>query len=579
MSQTTNFDKAINEILAAIVPHQKTCLQCRQFFDIFKEDIDFYRKFKVAPPTLCPACRFQRRLGSRINLLPIFYKKTCSAPGHTEKIISFYSERNPVKVYDDQYYFSDNWDGLQWGRDYDLSQPFFEQFRQLALAVPHKSLFHDPRSINCDYVVGGIASKNCYYVAVPYRSENVYYGSVPAYCKDCLEVMDSDDCEQCYEIVYCESCYKCHFCYECRDCLDGWFLYDCRGCSHCFGSTNLRNKQYYFFNQPLSKEQYQQKIKIIKTASRKILMDCQTRFAEVLKSAIRRGVNNIKTENCLGDLLRNCRDCFYCFRAVKGGIEDSRYVSDADKVTDFMDVFGSSCSSLCYESTGIGDSSNIKFCLHSRSDCQNLEYCQECSNCQDCFGSVGLKNKRHCIFNKQYNEHDYWQLVDKIKSQMLKADEYGEFFPLSISQAPYNDSSAVIEFPLNKEEVLRNNWHWQDEAPSDLDLSEFQTVKAADLPDDITDVKDDVLDKVIICEQTGQPFRLTKFELDFYRHSKLPLPTVHPLQRIKNKFVFRHPFKLWQYPCSLCGQTMFSVWDPAKKYKVYCERCYLDEVV
>jgi len=579
MSQTPIFDKAINEILIALSPHQRTCPQCGSVFDIFQEDIEFYKKLKVSPPTLCPSCRLQRRLGHRLNLLPIFYKKTCAAPNHQEKILSFFSEKNPVKVYDDQYYFSDKWEALECARDYDFQKTFFEQFHQLALVVPHKALFHDPKSVNCDYVVGGVASKNCYYVGVPYRSENIYYGSVPAYCKDCLEVMDSDNCEQCYEIVYCEHCYNCHFCQECRDCLNSWFLYDCRGCSFCFGCVNLRNKQYYFLNQPLNKEEYQHKINEIKTESRKVLREYQTKFSEILHGAIRKGINNVRAQNSLGDLLRNCRNCFYCFRILSGGGESLRYVSDAEKVADLMDVFGSTNSSLCYESTGIGDSSQIKFSLHLRANCREMEYCVECQNSQYCFGCIGLKNKQYCIFNKQHSEQDYWQTVDKIKSDMLERGEYGQFFPLSISLMPYQDSTAQIEFPLTKEEIIKNNWHWQDEVASDIDLSKFQTVKTEGLPDDIVDVSDDILDKVILCEQTGKPFRLTKFELDFYRSHKLPLPAVHPLQRIKNRFAFRHPFKLWQYPCSNCGRMMYSGWDPAKKYKVYCERCYLDKVV
>lgn len=167
-SKTPNFDKSLNEILENLRPHQRTCQQCEKVFNIFEEDIEFYKKLRVPPPKLCSECRLQRRLGWRINFLPIFYKKTCFTPGHKEKIISFYSEENPVKIYDDDYYLSDKWDALEFGRDYDFSKPFFEQFQQLSLAVPHQSLHKDPKSVDCDYVVSGVSSKNCYYVAVPF---------------------------------------------------------------------------------------------------------------------------------------------------------------------------------------------------------------------------------------------------------------------------------------------------------------------------------------------------------------------------------------------------------------------------
>jgi len=361
--------------------------------------------------------------------------------------------------------------------------------------------------------------------------------------------------------------------------LDSWFLYDCRNLSHCFGCTNLRNKQYYFFNQPLTKEEYEQKMSQINTASRKVLAEYQQKFAQILKTAIHRGVNNVKAENCLGDLLHNSRNCFYCFKSFKGGVEDSRYICDVEKASDLMDVFGGNNFSLCYESTGIAESQSIKFSLHIRNNSQNLEYCQECQNCQDCFACIGLKNKKYCIFNQQFSEMAYWQMLDKIKTEMLRKGEYGEFFPLSISLAPYYDSSAQVEFPLTKEEILNNGWRWQEQVKSDIDLSQFAVIQAKDLPDDIANVSDDILNKVVICEQTQKPFRLTGLELDFYRKHNLPLPIIHPLQRLKNRFAFRHPFRLWQYPCSLCGQPMHSCWDPAKHYKVFCDPCYLKEIV
>ncbi|MDD5750850.1 MAG: hypothetical protein PHU56_04405, partial [Candidatus Pacebacteria bacterium] len=219
MSQTPVFDKAIDEILVSLKPHKKTCAQCGQVFDVFQEDIEFYKVFRVPPPTLCPRCRLQRRLGHRLNFVPVFYKKSCSAPGHNEKLVSIYSEENPVKVFDSDYYFSDEWDPLGYGRDYDLNRPFFEQFYKLSSVVPHLVIHRDFRNVDCDYTTGGASAKNCYWVGVPYYSENVYYSSVPAYCRDCLDISDGSGCEQCYSSVQIENCYNCSFCY---DCLNGY---------------------------------------------------------------------------------------------------------------------------------------------------------------------------------------------------------------------------------------------------------------------------------------------------------------------------------------------------------------------
>jgi hypothetical protein len=577
-SKTPQFDKSLEEILANLKPHQRVCQQCGRVFDISQEDIEFYKKLRVPPPTLCPNCRLQRRLGWRINFLPIFYKKTCSAPGHKEKIISFYSEENPVKVYDDEYYLSDKWDALEFGRDYDFSKPFFEQFKQLTLEIPFMALQTDPKSTDCDYSISSVSSKNCYYVTVPYFSENVYYGHTPVHSKDCVDVDDVEYSELCYESSYLNRCYNCNFCYECSHCTDSWFLYDCKNCSNCFGCTNLRNKQYHFFNQPLTKEEYQKRIKEINLGKRSILKEYKKKFEKILQGAIRKNLNNTKIEKSLGNDLKGCRNCFYCFLIISDS-ENLRYVEHADKFKDSMDMFGGTTSSLIYESTAVSFSNKIKFSVRTRY-CLELEYCIECTNCEYCLGCIGLKNKKHCIFNKQYSEEEYWQLIDKIKTEMLKNREYGEFFPLSMSPFPYQDSSAQIEFPLTKEEIIKKGWHWQDEIKTDINLSKFEVLKPDEVPDDIANVSDNILDSVIICEQTGKPFRVTKFELDFYRKKNLPLPTIHPLQRIKNRFVeFRHPYKLWQYPCSKCGKIMYSGWNPENKFKVYCEACYLAEVV
>jgi len=568
MSQTPNFDRAINEILAEIKPHQKTCPQCGSVFDIFQEDIEFYKMFKVPPPTLCPACRLQRRMGYRNNLWPIFYKKICSAPGHHEKVISSHAEDDPIKIYDYNFWHSDAWEPMDFGRNYNFTENFFSQFKDFAWYIPHVSLYKDPKGVNSDYVLSGLQPKNCYYSTVPYRSEDVYYSVLTLYCRDCVDCLQLDNCEQCYDSIHLYRCHSCFFCYDCSECLNSYFLFNCRNCQHCFGCDNLRNKKYYFFNQPLSKEDYETKLKAINLGKRTVLREYQNKFGEILSLAIHRDNSNLKVINSIGNDLRECRDCFWCFE-IWGGCENMRYCQSTEKSNNAMDFFGGSFDSFIYESSGISYCNNMKFCVQCRYS-SSLEYCVECKQCDFCFGCFGLNNKKYYIFNKPYSKSDYWALIDKIKSQMLQTGEYGQFFPLTDSWVSYNNSSAFVDFPLAEQEARQRGWHWQNEVESELDLSKFSALQAKDIPDDIADVADDILDKVLICEQTNKPFRLTKHELDFYRQHKLPLPAVHPLQRIKNRFVFRHPYKLWKDVCFNCKKEMHSGWDPAKKYKVYC---------
>ena len=303
----------------------------------------------------------------------------------------------------------------------------------------------------------------------------------------------------------------------------------------------------------------------------------EAQFQELMGSAVRKHLNNVKIEQSVGNDLRGCKNCFQAFRVWDG--ENVRYVFSADNAKDMMDVFGAAGgSSLVYESTGAVSVQNERFSIMIRTG-REVEYSVECRNCDYVFGCFGLRDKKHCIFNRQYEESEYWQRVDELKAAMLTRGEYGEFFPVAMSPHPYADTNAPFEFPLSKEEVLRRGWHWEDAPPSDLDLSKLPVLKAADVPDDVKDAGDDILGSVILCEKTGKPFRLTKFELDFLRERKLPLPTVHPMERIRRRFLWRHPYRLWEAACARCGNVVATYYAPAEQKNIYCERCYNAEVV
>jgi RNA polymerase primary sigma factor len=84
-------------------------------------------KIKVPPPTFCRECRLQRRMTVRNerNL----YHRECGLCG--KSIISMYSKEKPFPVYCPSCWWSDNWDPLKYGNEYDFSKPFFPQFRLL----------------------------------------------------------------------------------------------------------------------------------------------------------------------------------------------------------------------------------------------------------------------------------------------------------------------------------------------------------------------------------------------------------------------------------------------------------------
>jgi len=576
-SKTPNFDKALDEILRDLKPHFKICSQCGQKFEIFEEDIEFYKMLKVPPPKLCPDCRKQRRMGF-MNYTKL-YRRKCNAPDHKEYIISSFSEANPLKIYDFQYWWSDNWDPMDYQRQYDFNRSFFEQFDKLNLDVPHTDN-KSAQSTNSDYCIGGIQLKDCYYNFGGAVAEGLIYCFSSMCSKDCLDCNEACYSELCYETNYSDKCYNCYFCHYCSNCLDSYFLFNCQNCSNCFLCWNIRNKSYCFLNQQLSKEEYQDKIRKIYLGHREILDEYKERFNKAFKNqAIHRSVRNYRAINSLGDLLRECNKCFWSFQVFKG--ENLRHAFWVNDSRDITDSFGSWHSERVYESLIIlENNADIKFSFLIRNNCLNLEYCIACHNCSHCFACIGLRNKSYCILNKQYTKDEYYKILDQIKTKMLNEGEYGEFFPLSMSLYPYNDTYAMIEFPLTKEEVKKRGWQWHDEPKIPVDLQGLELVQAKDLPKNIKDVDDDILSKAIVCEITKKPFRIIKKELEFYRKHNLPIPTKHPYQRMLERFQKRNPSRLWKTVCAHCSKEIYTSYPPEKQkeLKIYCDECYKREV-
>ncbi|MEK0338466.1 MAG: hypothetical protein QQN41_13640, partial [Nitrosopumilus sp.] len=110
----------------------KNCQNCSQEFRIEPEDFDFYQKIEVPAPTFCPDCRKQRRL-SFFNLINL-YMRTCDLCKREK--VSMYAPEILYKIYCPHCWWSDNWDPLEYGRDYDFSRPFFKQFNELWHEVP-----------------------------------------------------------------------------------------------------------------------------------------------------------------------------------------------------------------------------------------------------------------------------------------------------------------------------------------------------------------------------------------------------------------------------------------------------------
>lgn len=495
------------------------------------------------------------------------YNSTCAFSG--KSILSCVSPERGFTVYDHAVWNSDVWDAKTYAQDYDFSRSFFDQFAELTKKVPIPNLTSIGTLENSDYVNGALNLKNCYLTFVSIDSQD---------CVFCWNVFNSQNlmdsvycyfCELCYEGVDLDHCYNVLFLESCNYCSDSAFLYNCQSCKNCYGCVNLNNKEYYWYNEALDKAEFESRMHGIKAklGSYRGIEEEKKKYAKFRqKFPIKycRGKNN---ENCTGNYLLNNKNCVQSYMCSDS--QDLEHCLVALKSKDCFGLCSSKACELVYHSqTGLNY--DIQYC----NECSNMQRSQYCMHCvqgtTDCFGCVGLKKSMNCILNKQYTKEEYEDMVSRIKGQMIERGEWTDFFPKSLSPFYYNESDAMIFFPLTKKQALAQGFAWKDEERTSNENGEV-------IPDDIQDVSDDILNKTFLCKMSGKKFRIIKQELDFHKRMHLPLPHVAPLVRILDRTKVFAVQELRQAQCHMCHKPIESVYD-INKNQVLCEECYVKTV-
>ncbi|MDP2103543.1 MAG: hypothetical protein Q8K26_01320 [Candidatus Gracilibacteria bacterium] len=560
----------------------KTCKHCGVSFPITDKDLEFYekvspvfngQKYQIPTPTLCPDCRQQRRLSFRNERK--LYKRKCDATGRD--IISIYSPDKPFKVYHQDFWWSDKWDAMEYGRDFDFTRGFFEQFGELWKGIPLPSLYQTGCE-GSEYTNHSYYNKDCYLVTGANENINVYYSSELGNCTDCMDVYIAIKSQFCYSNINIESCYNVYYSINTQQSRDSWFLYNCRGCENCFMCENLSNRSYCIRNKQFSKEEYELEMNI---DMRKNYPKLSIEFLERKERTPHINLIQVNSENCTGDEIynsQNCKECYTVFNA-----KNTAYIwSDLNPI-DAYDCYGTMECPLSMEGVSFmkGTRKAFGFMCVEGSD---VYYSVLCYNSSHLFACIGLRNKSYCIFNKQYTREEYEELVPKIIEHMRKTGEWGEFFPSSLSPFGYNETVAQEYYPLDRRDEKffvstsgKPIFNWSDyEAPFPR---VEKIIPAAKLPEDISKIPDDILNWAIECEVTGKPFRIIKQELEFYRKHNLPVPRRHPDQRHLDRMSLRNPRKLFERKCDKCGVEMMTTYSNERKEIVYCEGCYNKEIL
>jgi len=558
----------------------KQCQNCKNEFSIEADDFSFYEKMKVPAPTFCPDCRLQRRLSFRNERM--LYHRDCDLCG--KKSISIYQPGGKNVVYCHDCWWSDKWDSLSYGKDYNFSKPFFKQYHELSQIVPQEGLVN-ANSINSEYTNLAADNKDCYMLFESSNNERCNHSYWMQLSKDCLDCAFVNNSELCYEVFSAWNCYKLFFSKECRDCTDSYFLKDCVGCSNCYGCVGLRQKQYHIFNKPYSKEDYAKLLEEKKEQIKQGNFDMLLReFKDFAIKHINKYAYIQKSVNSTGDYLFNTKNCIQCFHGYEA--EDCKYGYNVWRgAKNIMDASTSGREAeLIYESINTGIKAyDVKFGIQNWNGNNNLSYCQACSGSSNLFGCIGLNKKQYCILNKQYTKEEYEALVPQVIQQMNdmpyvdikgRVYKYGEFFPAELSQFNYNETSASNHFPLTKEEVLAEGLLWKDKEEKNVTVG----------------------GDIIECAHQGKctdnctiGFKLIKAETDFYQKMDLPIPKLCPNCRHNDRLKQRNPLKLWKRQCMCekshphhtgrCPNEFETSYAPDRPEIVYCEQCYQQEIM
>lgn len=566
----------------------KTCRLCQQPFEVRDEDLDFYTKmsptfgektFPIPSPTLCPQCRTTRRLAWRNELE--LYKRPSSKSG--KDIVSVYAPESEYTVYAIDEWWQDDWDATSYAQEYDPSKPFFEQFGILLKKVPKLSLFNT-NTEDCEYVNYTAECKNSYMSAILFHNtETTHYSYWAMNSVSNTDIVLAYEAENCYLSYGLRKTYGCKYSVNLENCRDCYYSINLTGCKNCILSSNLSNKEYYVRNKEVTKEEYEQELAKLDLGSWKSFQTNYEEFLKLKSESIVRFAKQISCENVSGHELLQCknmRDSFLCSK-----VEDASYLNMVENASNVYDSSGGDYEwALETNHTGMG---TVVLGCSSVLYSSFMYYCVDCYSSSECFGCVGLRNKQHCIFNKQYTKDEYYQKVGEIAAAMTAAGEWGEFYPLELAPFAYNETNAQKKFPKTKEEVVAIGGRWRETgAIPEFSGEKYEPQDNISVYVENEDERNKLLAGVLQCEKTGRPYKIVPQELALYIKMNVPIPRYHYKERMDMMFTNINPFVLHHRQCvcentahehhttGRCPNEFDTTYDENRTEKVYCEVCY-----
>jgi len=568
MSKTPNYDSKVKAILDGLQPGERVCAMTGEKWMMDEEEISWYKKFNVPPSVFSPKVR----LWHMTNFFAVYQWWWNKHPETGAPVLSYVHPASGIKVLPDKEWFTKDFSEL--GQKMS-DRAFFVAFRELQLKVPINATrnFVDPENSIATVSLG---DRNGYFVSAS-QSEDSFYLLDTQFGTRTMDANAGINVTDCYHVNHSLRLHNCKFIYESRDCLNSSFLFDCRNCEFCFGATNKRNAKYVFFNEQLTKDEWEKRVAEVDLGSYAQMTAAFDRFTTLIhEEAIWPQTFNEGSEGCLGDYFIKCSDLQHCLYGIEshGGYFCYGLYNANDNAF--------SCAipgEHNYQSGPVGNTSNSRFsCTLVR--CDNLEYSMNCYDCTDCFGCVGLRHKRFCLFNKQYSEEEYWRRVDELKCAMSDRGEYGRPFPMGFGLNYFPESGSVVYFGATTDD-------WEKTGAQKFEASDagaFGTLSLDDprmreidqLPDHIRDLSDDWIGQPIADRAINRPFALTKSEVDYLKKFNLAAPRRHFTARMLDLFYSMSSGPFIDHACASCGKTVVMATNRAyPERKVYCNDCYL----
>lgn len=491
-------------------------------------------------------------------------------------ILTYVHPATGLKVLPDQEWYQQDFSSF--GRPYEMSRSFFEQFRELQLQVPMLASRNHVEPQN-SIAMGSHGDVNSYFSSGCENTKDSFFCAWSDTPDRSAEMHNVKQATQCYQIDNCFNVFNSRFLRDCADVLNSAFVFYAKDLEYCFGATVKKHKKFIYFNKQLTKEQYAEEMKKIDISCRSAVESYKKRFNELLVNDTIWPQNmNVKAEGSSGEYIISGTNCQNCYLTV-GASRDMFWCSHTSG-----DSFNNAFCQLIHDTSNSYNSCDLAACSGCAmcwgcATSQNLTYCLQCFNCEDCFGCVGLQRQKFCVFNKQYEEAEYRQLVEEIKAKMTAAGEYGEFFPLGFSPVYFGESSAVLYYLATVEDGKKlGALDYDPESAGAIgELADASKLRqSSEVPDCVEALNiDDWVGVPVLDEHVNRRFAFLRPELEFYKQYRIAPPNHHFIHRLQDLIQEANSAVFEDAQCAKCGQTMLVAINKAfPKRTIYCTDCF-----